>query len=164
MFVIAAILVVIALPSFLNVQNKIQSSAVKLNMRSLQIAADAYANDHDGVYPSHAPTGKPDDEFSSYFPGGSSGEKPLKPGKPPINPYTNRADWSDFHSFTIKSVAGERNQSPGAFSPGKNNAGLIGYASLSNNNKAVYAIEGTDKHGFALSDPSRNKTLVLSNE
>jgi prepilin-type N-terminal cleavage/methylation domain-containing protein len=162
--VIVAILALIALPSFLNVQDKVQTSAVKINMRTLQIAAETYASDHGGVYPTHPPTGEANDEFSSYFAGGSSGDKPLKPGHPPTNPYTDRAEWSDFKSFAINSVPAERKQVLGTFSPGHNYAGLIGYANPKDLGSAAYAIEGTDKHGIAVNDPPTNKTLVLSNQ
>lgn len=162
--IIIAILAVIALPSFLNVQDKVQNSDVKINMRTLQIAAQTYASDHGGAYPSNPPTGQNNDEFSSYFPGGSSGAEPLKPGCPPLNPFTNRAQWSDFRSFSIKSVAAEKSKSTGSLRPGAGNAGAIGYSNPSDAGTAAYAIEGTDKHGIALTDPSSSHPLVLSNQ
>jgi len=161
-FIIIIILAAVALPSFVNVQEKARVAQVRYNMRISQIAADAYANDHGGA----CPPGRPDgvNTFSSYFPEGDP--KSGKPGNPPVNPYTKRASWSDFVDIRLQDVAAERAQLPLAAAVAGRSPGQIGYAAIcadaDSGECLSYAIEGVDGRRQAAVDADLGKTLVLS--
>jgi type IV pilus assembly protein PilA len=80
--VIIGILAAIALPNFISAQSKAKESSVKGNMRTSQIAAESYATDYAGTYPSAV-----DASYQSYFPGG--GNDGSTPGNKLTNPFTN---------------------------------------------------------------------------
>src|ERR1700684_88051 len=77
--IIIGILAAIALPNFIGAQDKAREASVKANMRTAQIAAEAYATDNGGIYP---PVGT-DAGYLSYFPGGGSDGKTA--GNYPVN-------------------------------------------------------------------------------
>lgn len=64
-----------------------EDERIERNIQILKVAADAYAADHDGVYPD-----KVDSVFKSYFPDGDCG-KGKKLGTPLFNPYSERGEW-----------------------------------------------------------------------
>lgn len=64
-----------------------ESELVKRNVQIVRVAADAYAADHDGVYPNQM-----DAVFKSYFPDGDCG-KGRKLGTPLTNPYSEKLEW-----------------------------------------------------------------------
>ena len=80
--IIIGILAAIALPNFIGAQDKAREASVKANMRTTQIAAESYATDSGGYYPSTVSDMKP------YFPGGNS-QKNGTYGNPPVNLFTN---------------------------------------------------------------------------
>src|SRR5262245_6420239 len=79
--IIIGILAAIALPNFIGVQSKAREASVKANMRTTQIAAESYATDNGGTYPTD--TGDP---LKSYFPGGSNDGQTPAPN-PSVNPF-----------------------------------------------------------------------------
>ena len=162
--IIIGILAAIALPNFIGVQDKARSASVKANMRTTQISAESYATDNGGVYPTAPPASG--DNFSTYYPGGNSGGG--KSGNPPVNPFTNKAVWTDFIALNIADVPTERAKAPSAAAMAGNAAGQIGYAALgtaaSGGGAQAYAIEGTDSAKNALGGSAPGTTLVLSNQ
>jgi prepilin-type N-terminal cleavage/methylation domain-containing protein len=79
--IIIGILAAIALPNFVQTQDKAKEAAVKSNMRTTQISAEAYSVDKAGVYPDKVAT------FDTYFPGGSTAKI--------IDPFANTANAID---------------------------------------------------------------------
>jgi len=162
--IIIGILAAIALPNFIGVQDKARAASVKANMRTTQISAESFATDNGGVYPSAPPAAG--DNYSSYFPGGNSGGG--KSGNPPVNPFTNKAVWTDFIGIAIADVPTERAKAPTAAAMTGNAAGQIGYAGIgvspTGGGSQSYAIEGTDSAKNALGGSAPGTTLVLSNQ
>ncbi|MBI4533175.1 MAG: hypothetical protein HY711_04435, partial [Candidatus Melainabacteria bacterium] len=103
--------------------------------------------------------------FSTYFPGGDSGG--TKAGSPLVNPFINKAQWTDFISISVTDVGAERAKDPSAATIAGNAQGQVGYvgigASATGSNYVSYAIEGVDAAKNALSGSGPNTTLVLSN-
>src|SRR5262245_4346942 len=86
--IIIGILAAIALPNFIGAQDKAREASVKANMRTTQIAAEAFATDAGGTYPTDATTAG----FQTYFPGGSSTQGGGGTnGNWPVNPFSNSA-------------------------------------------------------------------------
>ena len=162
--IIIGILAAIALPNFIGVQDKARAASVKANMRTTQISAESFATDNGGVYPGAQPAAG--DNFSTYFPGGNSGGG--KSGNPPVNPFTNKAIWTDFIALSIADVPTERAKAPSAAAIAGNSAGHIGYAGIgtapSGGGSQSYGIEGTDAAKNALGGSAPGTTLVLSNQ
>ncbi len=162
--IIIGILAAIALPNFIGVQDKARAASVKANMRTTQISAESFATDNGGTYPTAPPAAG--DNFSTYYPGGNSGGG--KSGNPPVNPFTNKAIWTDFVAIAIADVAAERAKAPSAAAMAGNAAGQIGYSNLGIAPGGVgavsYAIEGTDSAKNALGGSAPGTTLVLSNQ
>jgi len=161
--IIIGILAAIALPNFIGVQNKARAASVKANMRTAQISAESFATDNGGTYPAAQPSGA--DNFTTYFPGGTSGGTGM--GNCPVNPFTNAAAWADFLSITVANVPVERGKAPSASAIAGKNPGQIGYAGIGTGvggNSISYAIEGVDSAGNGLSGQAPGTTLVLSNQ
>lgn len=156
--IIIGILAAIALPNFIGAQDKAREASVKGNMRTAQIAAEAYAVDNGGSYPPQAS----DNGYKSYFPGGGSdGVTPAPAG--PVNPFTNIAEFP-IAGPSVLTPASTRNAAPTSTTVGS--AGQIGYSPITNNSGGVtsYAIMGAGKVGSALGGTAKNTTLVLSNQ
>ncbi|MBI4534214.1 MAG: prepilin-type N-terminal cleavage/methylation domain-containing protein [Candidatus Melainabacteria bacterium] len=162
--IIIGILAAIALPNFIGVQDKARAASVKANMRTTQIAAESFATDNGGTYPSTQPDGS--NAFSTYYPGGDSGG--TKAGNPPVNPFTNKGVWTDFISVSITDVTAERAKAPSAAAIAGNSQGQVGYAgigtSATGTNSTSYAVEGVDAAKNALGGSAPGTTLVLSNQ
>lgn len=127
-------------------QEKAKDAAVKSNMYTVQMAAEAYAADHSGTYPTTI-----DDKFKSYFPGGD-GEKGTKVGRMPVNPFTAEGEWPA--NGNIKDVEAASNGAPPALKPGE-----IQYNSLKD--ATSYAIIGSGRNGKAFTT-GEGKTIVLT--
>ena len=148
--IIIGILSAIALPNFIGAQDKAREASVKGNMRTTQIAAEAYATDSAGEYP---PEGT-DNVFQSYFPGGNSSANNPVGGNYPTNPFSSVSEPPG--NLSITSVVAGRNSGASLGGPGK-----IGYLNIENTS---YAIMGGDKTGNALGGTTAGKYLVLSNQ
>ena len=162
--IIIGILAAIALPNFIGVQDKARNASVKANMRTTQIAAESFATDNGGTYPSAQPqSGQP---FATYFPGGDSGGS--KDGNPPVNPFTNKGVWSDFVSISVTDVSAERLTAPKSAAIAGKDPGQVGYAGIGTSqtgtNSTSYAVEGADSAKIGLGGSAPGTTLVLSNQ
>ncbi len=156
--IIIGILAAIALPNFIGAQDKAREASVKGNMRTAQIASEAYAVDNGGSYPPQAS----DTGYKSYFPGGGSdGITPAPTG--PVNPFTNIAEFP-ISGPSITTPNSTRNTTPSSTSVGT--AGQVGYSPITNTSGGVtsYAVMGAGKTGTALGGTAKNTTLVLSNQ
>ena len=148
--IIIGILAAIALPNFIGAQDKAREASVKGNMRTAQIAAEAYAVDSAGSYPQGVDTA-----YESYFPGGQSDKQTS--GNAPVNPFTSNAEWPKVGS--VSDVQTARKTAP---SSSIGSAGQIEYSSITNGTS--YAIRGGNKKGVPLGGVSAGTTLVLSNQ
>lgn len=149
--IIIGILAAIALPNFVGAQDKAREASVKGNMRTAQIAAEAYATDNSGTYPPSAT----DTKYLTYFPGGSSDG--VTAGKGMINPFSGKSE--EFPVVgNVSNVQTTRNAAPTA------TGGTIGQVTYSNvDSGSSYAIQGTGKNLKALGGVN-NTTLVFSNQ
>jgi len=156
--IIIGILAAIALPNFIGAQDKAREASVKGNMRTAQIASEAYATDNGGSYPPQAS----DTGYKSYFPGGGS-DGTTAAANGPVNPFTNAAEFP-ISGPSVASPAATRNSPPTSTTVGT--AGQIGYSPITNTSGGVtsYAIVGAGKSGAALGGTAKNTTLVLSNQ
>lgn len=156
--IIIGILAAIALPNFIGAQDKAREASVKANMRTAQIAAEAYATDNGGTYPASSS----DTGYLSYYPGGGSdGQKAASNG--PVNPFTNKSEFP-IAGPSVSSPATTRSTDPSSISVGS--AGQVGYSSIANTSGGYtsYAIMGAGKSGNALGGTAPKTTLVLSNQ
>lgn len=156
--IIIGILAAIALPNFIGAQDKAREASVKANMRTAQIAAEAYATDNGGTYPPNSS----DNGYLSYYPGGGSdGKTPATSG--PVNPFTNKAEFP-IAGPAVTSRATTRGTDPSGISVGT--AGQVGYSAIANTSGGTtsYAIMGAGKSGSALGGTAPKTTLVLSNQ
>lgn len=156
--IIIGILAAIALPNFIGAQDKAREASVKANMRTAQIAAEAYATDKGGTYPPN----NSDQGYLSYYPGGSSdGQTAATSG--PVNPFTNKAEFP-IAGPSVSSPATTRSTDPSGISVGT--AGQVGYSAIVNSSGGTtsYAIMGAGKSGKALGGTAPGTTLVLSNQ
>jgi type II secretory pathway pseudopilin PulG len=162
---IIALFVGVALPYFFNAQDAQTEATVKANMKIAQMAAESYAGDNGGIYP---PTAT-DPGYGSYFPGGNRSVKNPTAGNYPVNPFTNAAQAPIPGNVT--DVTKARTSAPTRLGQ----AGAIYYNPIAVKEgeedeepaNRSYAIEGTGKSGYALSESdagnnSRRTTLVLS--
>lgn len=150
--IIIGILAAIALPNFIGAQDKAREASVKANMRTAQIAAEAYAVDSAGTYP---PTPN-DSGYKSYFPGGNSNKANPIGGNYPLNPFSS-------------STVGEAPAGPGGYSSiqlARTTAanGPKGQVEYTNLEDTSYGIRGFNKDGGLLSGNSAGTYLVLSNQ
>lgn len=137
------------MPGFAKARQVADSTAVKRNMREVMVAAEGYAVDHEGRYPTNL------EVFKSYFPGGGG----AKEGTPPTNPFTDKPEWPVLG--TIKDVAAARAETPGVMKKGE-----IEYSPIfdSEHHAMSYAIRGGDESGHAVAGSGGEGTMVLSNE
>lgn len=122
---------------------------VRANMRTMQIAAESYATDTAGLYPTYI-----DKQTKTYFPKGDPGKTE---GMPFVNPYANAAEWPIMGN--LKDVATLRNSAPTPIAPG-----AIEYSVIfdSTGQPTSYAIRGGDASGHSLQQNGR--PLILSNQ
>jgi len=157
--IIIGILAAIALPNFIGAQDKAREASVKANMRTTQIAAETYATDKAGSYPPSST----DDEWKTYFPGGTSDG--VTKGNAPPNPFTAQAEWPITGSAGTD-IAAERAKDPDGLTIGS--AGNVAYTALKTSATAdgfnSYAVQGARKNGKALVGTKQKTTLVLSNQ
>jgi prepilin-type N-terminal cleavage/methylation domain-containing protein len=149
--IIIGILAAIALPNFIGAQDKAREASVKSNMRTAQIAAEAYASDAGGTYPPNAN----DPGYQTYFPGGSSSQSNGTAGYYPVNPFLNANQAPQ--TGNVSNVQTTRSQPPGNLG----SVGAVYYNVIANTS---YAIQGAGKTGTALGGTSAGTTLVLSNQ
>jgi prepilin-type N-terminal cleavage/methylation domain-containing protein len=149
--IIIGILAAIALPNFIGAQDKAREASVKANMRTAQIAAEAFATDNGGSYPTAV--GAP---YESYFPGGQSdGQTAAANG--PVNPFTNVGQ------FPLQSALAGTPQTlrtPGT--PPSGSPGQVLY--LVATPSTTYGISGCGKNGQPLGGTAPGTFLVLSNQ
>ncbi len=154
--IIIGILAAIALPNFIGAQDKAREASVKGNMRTAQIAAEMYATDAAGQYPTDV-----DNAYKAFFPGGScSISNPTPLGNAPLNPFTSLSEFpAGGNTLTgATAVATLRsNKAETAGGPGK-----VKYYSIDNG--VSYAIVGGNKTGTALGGMTADTILVLSNQ
>lgn len=125
----------------------IKDEAVKANMRTVQLAAESYAIEHDGLFPKLI-----DNDFKSFMPGG---EHLKAAADGPANPFTTKKEWPAVGTITDVKAAREA-------APPKLEMGKIEYSCIDNGK--AYAIIGGGHDGKALpGKDEKNKTLVLSN-
>ena len=119
--VIIGILAAIAIPNFINMQNRAKEGSTKANMHTFQLAAEDYGVRNDGVYAAVA------DSVANYLPasaGGAAGSS----FKNPFSGLTGSGNaWEDKTTF---------NAAPTATS---------GITSYSDNATSAYAIHGYGK-------------------
>jgi len=148
--IIIGILAAIALPNFIGAQDKAREASVKANMRTAQIAAESYATDNGGSYPSSVEVG-----YKSYFPGGASdGQNPAPTG--PINPFSGVTEFPTAGSLST-TPQGLRSTGGLTGAPGE-----IRY--LSATPPTTYAIVGFGKGGRMLGGTVAGTYLGLSNQ
>ena len=80
--VIIGILAAIAIPNFISMQDRAREGSVKANMHTIQLAAEDFAVQSDGVYPTAA---------ADATPGGETVEDLCPNDVYPDNPFTNAA-------------------------------------------------------------------------
>lgn len=136
-------------------QARARDEGVRANMRTVQIAAESYATDTGGMYPTAMDTA-----FKSYFEGGDA--KGTVEGKPPVNPFTNKGEWP-----VIGKLDWKQNDDPSASHdlPGAS-TDVIGKGVLEYSPQdppTTYAIRGGDHSGHPIDNPQNSKMMVLSN-
>lgn len=152
--IIIGILAAIALPNFIGAQDKAREASVKANMRTAQIAAESFATDAGGTYPTGITDG-----YKGYFPGGPSDGSTAGAAKPSVNPFTNTGEWPIGGS--IADVQATRAAAP----TNVGSSGQIEYSAIGTApNITAYAVRGARKSGVALGGNAPNTTLVLSNQ
>lgn len=128
-------------------------SAVRTNMKVVQVAAESYALDHGGAFPAVI-----DSEFQSYFPDGKPGASAVA-GKAPVNPFTRKEEWPVMSA--IGDVEAVRNLPP----VWVGRAGQINYCPIVVGNKVTgYAITGAGEDGRSLEGSSASLSFVLANQ
>lgn len=129
---------------------KAKTIGVKVNMKTVQTAAENYFKDHTYMYPTAI-----DDDFKSYFPGGDSVAK--KPGTAPLNPFTGTGEWPILG--TLANVEEARKATPDALVKG-----VIEYSPIDGGKN--YGIRGGSETSKAITaeDASHMGTLVLSRD
>jgi len=148
--IIIGILAAIALPNFIGAQDKAREASVKANMRTAQIAAEAYATDNGGSYPTAV-----DAKYTSYYPGGGSdGVTAATAG--PVNPFSGT---NEFPTAGTLSGTPQALRTSGAET---GSAGQIKYLAATGN--TTYGIVGFKKDGKMLGGTSSGTFLVLSNQ
>src|SRR5512137_2542387 len=89
---IIGILLALIIPNFVLFQERARRTSVKNNMHIVQTALEAYAVDHNGMYPSGDVSWEEEDDagFCLWLPGGDPIGIDQTPvcGKFPVNPYT----------------------------------------------------------------------------
>lgn len=141
---------------FTEAQQKARDASVKANMHTVQIAAESYATDHNGNYPTDI-----DANFKSYFPGGSSGAAGANStaGTAPINPFTRKPEWPVIGHVT--DVVASRQDAKASL--GK---GVVEYSPIGGSPATSYAIRGGGADEKVIPVPNNYPPLamVLSNK
>lgn len=148
---VIAIIVAIALPNYIGSQQKAKSAAVRLNMRTTQIAGECYSTDSAGVYGTI-------NQIAPYFP---SGDAKLggTPGAFPTNPITCVANETPGAGgiATTAEIVNNRAQAPAAFlSKGQHSYDVVDAGTS-------FAVMGSDSQGMHVTGTTGNR-LVLSNQ
>jgi len=159
MVIIVLIFVAVIFPHVVDLEGKARLSAVRENMKIVEMAVKAYALNNDGSYPLNPE----DPAFRSFFPGGNCDSKNPVGGNYPENPFTHILE-APLPGNVID--VNKARQLPASDLGGTRIAGKIFYNALipSGEKKPIgYAIECADKDGKALTDPKTHKTYVLSN-
>lgn len=152
--IIIGILAAIALPNFIGAQDKAREASVKANMRTAQIAAEAYATDNAGNYP-----GAVDNSYKSYFPGGGSDGQNVGTALGAVNPFIGT------NEFPTAGTLPGTPPSPGQLRSGGGLTGTPGEVRyLSASPPTTYAIVGFGKNGQMLGGQASGTFLVLSNQ
>lgn len=151
--IIIGILAAIALPNFIGAQDKAREASVKANMRTAQIAAEAYATDKGGSYPTAVDTC-----YKSYFPGGGSDCQNAATNGP-VNPFSSTAEWPGAGTMSGSPPSPQNLRDTGGET---GPAGSVKYLSASP--PTTYAIIGFGKNGQMLGGTTIGKYLVLSNQ
>ena len=152
--IIVLILAAVALPHYVGSQDKSREATVKNNMRVAQIAAEGFAAEKGGLYPSLI-----DDQYFSFFPGGPGDGKTLGGAHGPENPYTHKFEWPIAGTLTDVQVA--RSSAP----TNVGSAGQIEYSPIGiPGNIRAYAIRGARKNGEALQGTTPMTTFVLTRQ
>lgn len=148
--IVLAIWMMIIVPPLNDIDANEKAEVIKANMRIAQIAAEAYKKDL-GKYPE-----KVDSAYLSYFPGGGAdGATPAPEG--PINPFTKKPEFpvdGQFPDPAVNAMRYSKAELTGA------QPGTVVYSFKPQS----YAILGTGKNGFAIPGPTRDSTLILSND
>lgn len=148
--IIIGILAAIALPNFIGAQDKAREASVKANMRTAQIAAETYATDQAGQYPSAV-----DIKYQSYFPGGKADGADKGTATGSVNPFTNVSEFPLSGSVALTQRSAAPTTTGGAI-------GQVVYGPQ--DPPTTYAIIGTGKNLKALGGTAPGTTLVLSNQ
>lgn len=151
--IIIGILAAIALPNFIGAQDKAREASVKANMRTVQIAAETYATDNSGTYPTSVGT-----PLESYFPGGGSDGVTLGTAVGPVNPFTGTAGFPTGSTMS-GTAALLRAGNP---MPPTGTMGQIYFLSASP--PTTYGVTGCGKTGNPLNGLTIGTYLVLSNQ
>lgn len=148
---LVAIPIILVLVLGIGSSKKPFDSCVKGNMRTAQIAAESYASDNGGVFPTEIDTA-----FKSYYPGGSNNGKIA--GSPPVNPATKQPEWPILGHVT--DITAERKLPPQPLP-----AGVIEYTPLfdAQHKPDSYAIRGGGEKNLSVTG-SGGTQLVLSNQ
>jgi prepilin-type N-terminal cleavage/methylation domain-containing protein len=157
--IIIGILAAIALPNFIGAQDKAREASVKANMRTAQIAAEAYATDNGGSYPTGVNA-----QYEGYFPGGPSDGSGKGSATGVVNPFSNTAEFpiggTTMSQGPSSNPVGTLRQGPPTTTGGTQ--GQIVYDSATP--PTTYAVVGTGKNLNALGGTSPGTVLVLSNQ
>lgn len=157
LFVVLVIIIIlagVAWPSFTNANDKVREAAVKANMHTVQMAAEAYANDSGGKYPETIT-----DAFKGYFAGGPADGTSAGQAKGPTNPYSKLPEWPVLGKITDLKAA--RSSAPTMIG----SAGQLEYTPIGTPPDIVdFAVRGADKNGRALAGSEPNSTLILSRQ
>jgi len=126
-----------------------EKEALIANTRTVEWAAERYAEDHENKFPALI-----DDLFKSYFPGGDSIKKIV--GNPLPNPCSHKLEWPILGK--IADIARARIKMPDPMPPGQ-----VEYTALSGGTN--YAIRAGACSGKALANKGKNlNTYVLAKD
>ncbi|MDZ4836977.1 MAG: type II secretion system protein [Candidatus Melainabacteria bacterium] len=151
--IIIGILAAIALPNFIGAQDKAREASVKANMRTAQIAAESFATDMAGTYPTDTTAMQP------FYPGGNSSVGGTS-GSAPVNPFAGSSGTGEFPTSATLSGTPQALRAGGSLT---GSAGEIRYLS-SPPAYTTYAIVGFGKEGKMLGGTAAGTFLVLSNQ
>lgn len=146
------VLLAIAIPCFGGSQQKFRTSQVRGNMRTVQIAAESYAMDNHGVYPSKL------SQLGPYLPGGSQKIGKIE-GLLPVNP---------IHGSSVAGVVLGANIGPDLVQELRTKRagasqlkpGQVSYSVARDG--TTYAVVAADSEGFDVTGAT-GLSLVLSN-
>jgi prepilin-type N-terminal cleavage/methylation domain-containing protein len=152
--VVIGLLAAIALPNFITAQAKAKETSVRGNMHTAQIAAESYATDYGGNYPTAM-----DAAYESYLPGG--GNDGSTPGNKLVNPFNNQTGYPNLGPGLTSTQITSIRTSAGYVVQG----GAVGieYDYVAGQYTDGYAIIGARGDGTAVSGTNVTNTLVLSN-